>query len=239
MAMSVTEQHKSVYAYIGQRIRERRKLLRFSQTELAELMGFSYQQIQKYEAGTSHLTAGKLLLFAKVLNVPPNYFYEGIRLDEDVGQRIETDIIQKPKAGPLRILLVEDNPADVILFKKALAVCSERVEIHIIHDAEAVMDYLQNHLLKFGHKLPDIIVLDLSMPKLSGIELLRSIKKHPRAQLLPVVILTNSVSVKNMVECYKSGASGYIQKSVDMEEYKESVEVVIKYWSRVVALPCA
>lgn len=236
--MDIIDHNNSVYSYIGQRIRERRKLLQLNQAQLAELMGFSYQQVQKYEAGTSHLTAGKLLLFAKILNVPPNYFYEGIKLDKVIGKHVEASIIQKTRAGPLRILLVEDNPSDIISFKKALASCPEQANLHIIHDAEKVMDYLHNHEIKFGHKLPDIIVLDLSMPRISGIELLKSIKKNPKTLLLPVVIWTNSINVKDMTESYKQGASGFIQKSVDMEEYAESMKIVVKYWSKIVALPC-
>ncbi len=70
--MNIAEQQDAVCIFIGQRIRERRKLLKLSQNELAEFMGFSYQQMQKYEKGLSHVSAGKLLLFAKILNVPPS-----------------------------------------------------------------------------------------------------------------------------------------------------------------------
>jgi CheY-like chemotaxis protein len=235
----MTESQKSVYAYMGQRIRERRKLLKLNQSQLAEMMGFSYQQMQKYENGTSQVSAGKLLMFAKALNVPPSYFYDGIKLDDEIGKRIETDIIQKTRTEPLHILQVEDNPGDVILFKKALNSCTEKAEVHAIHDAEMVMDFLQNHEVKYGKKLPDLVVLDLSLPKISGLELLKRIKKNPNTQELPVVILTNSISAKDMKEAYRHGASGFIQKSVDLQEYTDSLEVVVKYWSKIVALPNA
>lgn len=237
--MNVIEQHKSVYAHIGQRIRERRKLLKLSQTELADLMGFSYQQMQKYENGASQVSAGKLLLFAKILNVPPSHFYEGIKLDEHIGKRIESEIIQKTRTAPLHILLIEDNPADVILFKKALNACSEQTEIQIVHDSEKAMECIQHYEAKFDRKQPDIIVLDLSMPKLSGMELLKGLKKHPRTLELPVVVLTNSINVKDMLESYRHGAAGFIQKSVDLDEYRDSLDIVVKYWSKIVALPCA
>jgi len=237
--MNFTEQHKMVYVFIGQRIRERRKLLNLNQSDLAEMMGFSYQQMQKYETGASHVSAGKLLLFAKILNVPPSYFYEGIPLEETIGKRLDSHIIQKDRAEPLRILLVEDNPADVILFKKALHNCSEQTDVHSIHDAETVMDFLLNHEKKFGRKPPDILVLDLSMPRLSGMELLKAVKKHPKTRELPVIVLTNSVNVKDMIESYREGAAGFIQKCVDLEEYMESLDVVMKYWSKTVVLPCA
>lgn len=236
--MNLTEQHKSVYVFIGQRIKERRKLLNLNQSELAEMMGFSYQQMQKYETGASHVSAGKLLLFAKILNVPPSYFYEGINLEESIGKRLDNHIIQSTRTEPLRMLLVEDNPADVILFRKALGACSEQADVHVIHDSETVMDFLQNHEIRFGRKSPDIIVLDLSLPKLSGMDLLKSIKKHPKTLELPVVILTNSINMKDMTESYRKGAAGFIQKSVDLEDYTESLNIVVKYWSKIVALPC-
>lgn len=235
--MCSANQNNSVYSFIGQRIRERRKLLKLNQSELADLMGFSYQQMQKYETGASHVSAGKLLLFAKILNVPPSFFYDGLKIDETIGKRIDTNIIQKIRMEPLRILLVEDNPADVILFRKALESSSEPTEVHVIHDAEMVMDYLQNHNSKFGHKPPDLLVLDLSMPRITGIELLKRIKKNAATMELPVIILTNSISVKDMAESYRNGASGFIQKSVDLDEYNEAMDIVVKYWSKIVALP--
>jgi len=195
--MNVTEQHKSVYVYIGQRIKERRKLLRLSQTQLADLMGFSYQQMQKYE----------------------------------------TDIIQKTRTEPLRILLVEDNTSDVFLFNKAINTYSEMVDVYTIHDSEKVMDFLQNHEAKWGKKSPNIVILDLSMPKIGGLDLLKLIKKNPKTLMLPVLILTNSISTRDLIEVYKAGASGFIQKSVDLDDYIETLETVVKYWSKIVALP--
>jgi two-component system, response regulator len=236
MSSNATQQQNNVYAYIGQRIRERRKLLQLNQTQLAELMGFSYQQMQKYETGVSQVTAGKLLLFARVLNVPPAFFYEGIRLEQSIGKRLEMDVIQGSRTEPLRVVLVEDNPADVILFTKALTAVSEPVEVHTIHDTHAVMDFLQHYNKKFGQPKPDIVMIEL-LSKNGGIDLIKSIKKNPRTQLLPVVALTSSISVKDMTEAYKSGVNSFIQKSTDLVEYARALDTVIKYWAKVVSLP--
>jgi two-component system response regulator len=236
--MNAAQQQEPIYIYIGQRIRERRKLLKLNQTELAELMGFSYQQMQKYETGASRVSASKLLMFAKILNVPPSYFYDGIKIEDNIGKRIEPNVIQKGRTRSLRILLVEDNPADVILFKKALTIYADDTDMHVIHDPEHVMDFLQNHEVKYGQKLPDLVILDLSLPKLNGLELLKSIKKHPKIMELPVVVLTNSINVKDMMESYRNGAAGFIQKLVDLDEYVDAIDIVLKYWSKIVALPC-
>ncbi len=235
--MNTTERHNSVYTYIGQRIRERRKAVGMSQTELSVLMGFSYQQIQKYENGSSQISIDKLLLFAKILNVTPHYFYEGIKLDEQNSNGIKNNLIQKVRTEPLQILLIEDNPSDVILFKLALSNCTEPTEVHIIHQSETVMDFLQNHKTKYGKPLPNIIILALALPKISGMQLLKFIKKNPKTLELPVIILTSSISVKDMIEAYRLGASGFIQKSTDAESYIKSMDIFVKYWSKVVILP--
>ncbi|MFA4995173.1 MAG: response regulator [Bdellovibrionales bacterium] len=236
--MNIAEHQEPVYAFIGQRIRERRKLLKLSQTELAELMGFSYQQMQKYETGISHVSAGKLLSFARILNVPPNYFYEGLNLEESIGERINASVIQRTRAKAFRILLIEYNPADVILFKKAMNECEGSTEVQSFHDADAAMDFLQNHEAKFNQKLPDLIMLDLSLPKMNGLALLKLIKKNPQLQEIPVVVLTNSISMGDMMEAYRCGAAGFIQKSVELNEYMDCMAIVVRYWSKVVALPC-
>jgi CheY-like chemotaxis protein/DNA-binding XRE family transcriptional regulator len=226
-----------VYACIGQRIRDRRKLLKLNQVKLAELMGFSYQQMQKYESGASHVSTGKLLLFAKILNVPPSFFYEGINVEETIGARIEPTTIQKIRTRALNVWVVDDRAADVILLNTALKAYNQHADLHVIHEAETAMDALLNYQTGVNQKKPDIVLLDLSLPKLSGMELLKSIKKHPQTLALPVIILTNSISMKDMLESYRHGAAGFIQKSVDLDGYMEDMDVLFKYWSKTVSLP--
>ncbi len=211
-------------------------MLRMNQTQLAKLLGVSYQQVQKYETGENQVSVSRLLQFAGILNVPPGYFYEGLKLDDMIGVQIDSDVIQKVRTEPLRILLVEDNASDVILFRKALP--ETEMSLHHIQDAETVMDYLQNCEAKYGKQRPDIIILDLSMPKIGGMQLLKSVKKNPQLSEIPVIILTNSISKREMQEAYRVGAAGFIQKSVQMEEFRESLDIALNYWSRVVALPC-
>ncbi len=231
------EPHSTVYTYVGQRIRERRKLLRLSQAQLAEMMGFSPQQMQKYETGVNQLSVSKLLQFAKILNVPPLFFCEGVNLDDEIGEGIVTDVIQKVRTEPLHVLLVEDSPADVILFRKALSMCSEQVDLQVIHDSETVGDYLKNHHEKYGKASPDLVILDLSLPKITGLQLLKSMKNNSETVEIPVIILTNSISKKEMKEAYRTGAAGFMQKSVDMDQYMESIETAMRYWSKVMSLP--
>lgn len=228
--------HTSVDAYIGQRVKERRKTLKLNQNQLAAMLGLSYQQVQKYEKGQSQISVGKLLQLSKILNVNPSYFYDGAKV-EDIGKRIDTDAIPKTRTTKLQLLLVEDNPNDVILFKKALGSSSTPVELHIIHDAEMVMDFLHNHDSKYGKPKPDIIILDLSLPRIGGMQLLALIKRNTQTVEIPVIIHTDSISRKEIQEVYRRGAAGFVQKSLEAGEYEQSISTLVHYWSTVVALP--
>jgi CheY-like chemotaxis protein len=236
--MNHKTQQKTLYAHIGQRIRERRKLLRLNQSQLAEMMGFSYQQMQKYENGMSELSAGKLLLFAKNLNVPPHYFYENISLEESIGKAVKSDIIQTTRTRPLRLLLADDNLSDAILVQKMLMQCAEPTIFSTVHDGEAVLEHCQRQGKSSTFSCPDVVMMELSLPKVGGIEILKALKKHPKTQSLPVIILTHSISVREMTEAYKYGAAGFIQKSVQTEDAIQAMESLLCYWGRTVVLPC-
>ncbi len=226
-----------LYRHVGQRIRDRRKSLNISQAKAAELLDVSYQQIQKYETGQSQLSLNRLLQFAKILNVPPDYFYEGISLDDALGERIETDIIDKIRTRPLQILLVEDNPADALLFERALQPFVNDVSCYCLSDTEKVMDYLRNAETVYNRRPPDLVILDLNLPKIGGLQLLKTIKGNSQTVETPVLILTNSISRREMLEAYRLGAAGFVQKSIAIDEYRDNVAAIVTYWSKVVALP--
>ena len=102
-------QQPSIEHYVGNKIRERRKLLKLNQTELATMLGISYQQVQKYESGATTLTLGRLMHIAKILNVQPHFFYEGAPVDASLSDAPASDVIVKHRKRPLQILLVEEQ----------------------------------------------------------------------------------------------------------------------------------
>lgn len=234
--MSVTEK-TSLLAEVGNRIKQRRKAIEISQSKLAELLNTSYQQIQKYESGANQLTLAKLLQFAHALNVDPSYFYEGLSLDELANASpTQSDVIARRNGTALKILLVEDSPADALLFSKATEQFTQNIKLHCLSDTEQVMDYL-NRQAQLAEQGVDLVILDLSLPKITGLQLLKIIKGNSQTSILPVLILTNSISRKEMLEAYRMGAAGFIQKSLHLQEYRRAIETVIAYWSEVVALP--
>jgi CheY-like chemotaxis protein/DNA-binding XRE family transcriptional regulator len=223
--------------YVGNKIRDRRKALRLSQAKLADLIGVSYQQVQRYESGANTLTLNRLMQLAFIMNVKPDYFYEGAPVDGDFGKHIPRDAIVRKRVTPLRILLVEDSAGDEILFRKALEISQSMAEIHCIREAETVMDFLQNHQVKYGQPRPELIILDLNMPKVDGLTLLKQIKKNQTLHDIPVLFLTNSMRLEDVREAYRNNANGFIQKSSNFDDFCVDIVTTVKYWAKTVALP--
>lgn len=131
------------------------------------------------------------------------------------------------------ILLVEDNPDDQALTVRALKKANILNEIVVANNGEEALDYLFGTGAYAGRDLsimPEVILLDLRMPKIDGLEVLKRIRANERTKFLPVVILTSSMEERDLVESYKLGANSYIQKPVDFVEFAEAVQTLGVYW---------
>ncbi|HXE74059.1 MAG TPA: response regulator [Candidatus Xenobia bacterium] len=144
--------------------------------------------------------------------------------------------------GEVDILLVEDNPADVELTLRALRAHHVSNPVHVVRDGEEALDFLfcrgpysdrlSNHALK-------VVLLDLKLPKVDGMEVLRQIKSDPRTKAIPVVILTSSREERDLVESYQLGVNSYIQKPVDFDQFRSVVKQLGLYWMVVNVPPPA
>lgn len=127
-----------------------------------------------------------------------------------------------------RVLLVEDNPDDVELTLRAFREVKLANEIDVVHDGIEALDYL----LSAGEDaaLPTVILLDLKLPKVDGLEVLRRLRADDRTRLLPVVILTSSQEESDLIDSYALGANSYVRKPVDFNDFTEAVRQLGLYW---------
>jgi DNA-binding response OmpR family regulator len=133
----------------------------------------------------------------------------------------------------IRILLVEDNPNDEELAMLAFKKANLDKNVVIVRDGAEALDYIfcrGKYKENDCYPTPKIVLLDLKLPKIHGIEVLRQIKSHPVNMMIPVVILSSSNQESDIIECYELGANSYIVKPLDFDEFTEIVGQLGKYW---------
>jgi CheY-like chemotaxis protein len=138
---------------------------------------------------------------------------------------------------PVEILLVEDSPADVALTQEALLDSKLRNNLHVVTDGEAAMAFLRQTGSYASKPRPDLILLDLNLPKKNGREVLAEIKEDPALRLIPVVIMTVSQDERDILESYRLHANCYIRKPVKFREFIEIVKSIESFWFSIVTLP--
>lgn len=132
------------------------------------------------------------------------------------------------------LLLVEDNPADAMLLETALNEVSAGCRLHVAIDGEQAVQYL---LHDKPVNRPDLILLDLNLPRMHGHEVLRLIKTNNDLHTIPVVVLTSSLAPSDIARAYSSGANSYIQKPQDIDTTYDLARTIHHYWMDVVSLP--
>lgn len=131
------------------------------------------------------------------------------------------------------ILLVEDNPSDVMLTKRALEKNQILNKLVVAEDGREALDYLLcagKHAGRDVRDLPAVVLLDLKLPLIDGLEVLKEIRSNEFTRLLPVVILTSSDQEEDIITSYKLGANSYIRKPVDFHQFAEAVRTLGMYW---------
>jgi len=133
----------------------------------------------------------------------------------------------------IEILLVEDNPSDEELTLRALKKYKLSNDIFVVRDGAEALDYVfgtGKYSDRDSNNHPKVILLDLKLPKVDGLEVLRRIKADPKTKQIPVVVLTSSSEESDVVESYKLGANSYIIKPVDFKQFTESIRELGMYW---------
>jgi two-component system response regulator len=141
----------------------------------------------------------------------------------------------------VEILLVEDNPSDVQLTLHALERNHLANRIHVVRDGAEALDYLfsTGPYAERSQRNPRVVLLDLKLPLIDGLEVLRRMKEDPRTRTIPVVVLTSSREERDIVDTYQLGVNSYIVKPVDFEQFTESVRQLGFYWALLNQPPSA
>jgi two-component system, chemotaxis family, response regulator Rcp1 len=145
--------------------------------------------------------------------------------------------IATKKDRPTEVLLVEDSPGDVRLTREAFREANDSIHLHVASDGVEAMAFLRREGIHAQAPRPDIILLDLNLPKMDGREVLTHIKEDASLKTIPIVILTTSVAEEDIVKSYQLSANCYLSKPVQLEAFEALVKSINDFWLTQVSLP--
>jgi CheY-like chemotaxis protein len=138
---------------------------------------------------------------------------------------------------PIDILVVEDNPGDARLIKEVLSESKSSYRLHIVEDGVEAMDFLNKEGRFLNFPRPDLIFLDLNLPKKDGREVLEEIKSDEDLKLIPVVIMTTSMAEEDILRAYSLHANCYVTKPLELDQFNNTIKSIIDFWFSLVKLP--
>jgi len=137
----------------------------------------------------------------------------------------------------MKVLVVEDNPDDITIIKRAMRKSEMKCDLSFARDGEEAIDFLWHTKTEYEDApRPDLILLDLNLPKVDGLEVLTKIKQDEKLRRIPVIVLTISEQEQDMIRAYDSGAASYMHKPVDSKDFERLIQTVQDYW-RIARIP--
>ncbi|MCD2199583.1 response regulator [Halobacterium sp. KA-4] len=146
-------------------------------------------------------------------------------------------MIEHRDGEPVDILLVEDNPGDVRLTREAFAEARINNDLHDVNDGEAALDFLYQRGDHADAPRPDLMLLDLNLPKVDGLDVLEEVKSHDDLRTIPVVVLTSSEAEEDVVQSYEQHTNAYLTKPIDPNEFVDVIRSFERFWLTLVELP--
>jgi len=143
----------------------------------------------------------------------------------------------KDQNDTIEILLIEDNPGDIRLFQEAMKSSQFTLNLSIVRDGEQALSFLENKPPYSDTVHPDLILLDLNLPRKSGHEVLQALKMHPLNKRIPVIVLTSSQAPEDIQEAYDRHANCYIVKPVQLSEFFHVIKALEQFWLHQARLP--
>jgi len=137
----------------------------------------------------------------------------------------------------MEILLVEDNPADVRLITEVIRDSKIIKECHVVKDGAEALQFLHREGEFEKAPIPDVILLDLNLPKINGFEVLEELKNNVLLEKIPVIILTSSSNEENIKKCYQLYANCYVVKPTEFNDYEEVIKTIESFWGKIATLP--
>ena len=137
---------------------------------------------------------------------------------------------------PIRILLVDDDPADVLLTRRAMSQTRLRLDVSVVSDGEAAIDYLNQDGDYKDAVCPDLVLLDLNIPQNSGLAVLKLIKSSDALRAIPVIVLTASDDPQDVQRAYANQANSYVRKPIDLDSFTRVIQDISHFWFTVVRL---
>ncbi|MEU4681450.1 response regulator [Micromonospora sp. NPDC023737] len=139
--------------------------------------------------------------------------------------------------NPVRILVVDDDPGDVLMIEEALQESGVEKVIDVVSDGEEAMEFLRGEGRHAGAVRPDVILLDLNMPRMDGRQVLGAVKQDEDLRTIPVVVLTTSNADTDVIGSYTLQANAYVTKPIDLDDFNDVVHRIDEFFGRVVVLP--
>ena len=143
----------------------------------------------------------------------------------------------KPAGQPIEVLLVEDDPGDILLIREAFEYNKVHNNLNVVNDGEQALAYLRNEGEYAGRLRPDLVLLDLNLPRKDGREVLAEAKSDERLRAIPIVVLTTSDAEEDVLKSYQLHANAYVSKPVDIERFVAIVRQIDDFFVSVVRLP--
>jgi CheY-like chemotaxis protein len=139
--------------------------------------------------------------------------------------------------GPVHVLLVEDNPGDVRLTQEVLRESPVEVEVTVAGDGEEALAYMRSRDARGGRPAPRLVLLDLNLPRKSGLEVLAECKADPKLRRIPVIVLSGSSSGRDVETAYDLHANAYVPKPLDLADFMSALRAIEGFWLELATLP--
>lgn len=231
------ENRNIIDPYVGQKIKEFRKKLGWTLSEMGRMLDISAQQVQKYEQGKTRISVAALYKISLIMAVEYETFFEGFsRQRKLLPDYKPKEKMPRKRLRPLDVLLVQKDQTEVLVTRRAIEKSSVDVNLYLLQTAKMALSFLRQDCNVAPFPRPELIILELD-PYEDTLWALREFKRDRSLNDIPVVVLAGSSEREDMIKCYKNNASGFIRKPIRFREHYKQMDLALQYWADAMILP--